>query len=108
MVPVNDPPEFTLSTSTFSTTEDAPRTIIPGFMSAPTPGPVTAVDEINQNLTTTIVAANPAYFSFQPRLTGAGDLEFQLAPDVNSLFSGSLDILITVVDDGQPTAASTT
>ncbi|MEI7460219.1 MAG: Ig-like domain-containing protein [Pirellula sp.] len=108
VVPVNDPPEFTLSTSTFSTTEDAPRTIIPGFMSAPTPGPVTAVDEINQNLTTTIVAANPAYFSFQPRLTGAGDLEFQLAPDVNSLFSGSLDILITVVDDGQPTAASTT
>ena len=108
VVPVNDPPEFTLSTSTFSTTEDAPRTIIPGFMSAPTPGPVTAVDEINQNLTTTIVAANPAYFSFQPRLTGAGDLEFQLAPDVNSLFSGSLDILITVVDDGLPTAASTT
>jgi VCBS repeat-containing protein len=104
---VNDPPSFDLSTSTLNTVEDAPRTVVQGLVLNGLPGPGTAVDEANQSFTTTIAAVNPQYYSVQPRLTGTGDLEFQLAPDVNSLFSGSLNILITLTDNGTPNASLT-
>jgi len=104
---VNDPPSFTLSTTNLNVVEDAPRTVVPSLVVNPLPGPSTAVDEANQTFTTTIVAANPQFYSVQPRLTGTGDLEFQLAADVNSLFNGSLNILITLADNGTPSAAIT-
>ena len=99
---VNDPPTFTISPTTFNSTEDAPRTIITNFLSAVLVGPATAVDETNQTKTITVAATDPSLYSFQPRLTGTGDLEFQLAPDVNSLFSNSLNIVVTVTDNGTP------
>ena len=104
---VNDPPTFTISQTTFNTTEDAPRTIITNFLSNVLVGPATAVDETtNQVATATVRAANPSLFSFGPTLNGAGDLEFQLAPDVNSLFTGRLDIIVTVTDNGTPIEAA--
>ncbi|MEQ1826868.1 MAG: Ig-like domain-containing protein, partial [Pirellula sp.] len=103
----NDPPSFNLSASSLSIVEDAPRSVVPGLVVNPLPGPPTAIDESNQTFTTRIVAANPQYYTVQPRLTGTGDLEFQLAPDVNSLFAGSLNILITLTDNGTPNASLT-
>ena len=104
---VNDAPTFTISQTTFNTTEDAPRTTIPGFVSNVLVGPSTAVDETaNQTAVPTVSAVNPSLFSFGPTLNGSGDLEFQLAPDVNSLFTGSLEIVVTVRDNGSPVEAS--
>ena len=104
---VNDPPTFTITPTTFNTTEDAPRTTIANFLSEVLVGPATAVDEtVNQTATISIAAANPSLFSFQPTLTGTGDLEFQLARDVNSLFASSLNILVTVTDNGSPNATT--
>lgn len=104
---VNDPPTFTISQTTFNTTEDAPRTIIPGFVSNILVGPSTAIDETaNQTFVTTWRAVNPSLFSFGPTLNGSGDLEFQLAPDVNSLFTGNLEIVVTVTDNGTPNEAT--
>lgn len=103
---VNDPPTFTISQTIFNTTEDAPRTIIPGFVSNVLVGPATAIDETaNQTTVSTVRAVNPSLFSFGPTLNGSGDLEFQLAPDVNSLFSAPLEIVVTVTDDGTPVEA---
>ncbi|MCY2983372.1 MAG: tandem-95 repeat protein [Planctomycetota bacterium] len=100
---VNDPPTFTISQTVFNTTEDAPRTIIPGFVSNILVGPATAVDEVaNQTATPTVRAVNPLLFSSGPTLSGSGDLEFQLAPDVNSLFTDALEIVVTVKDNGTP------
>jgi VCBS repeat-containing protein len=107
VTPVNDAPEFTISTTSFNTVEDAPRTVIANFLSNITPGPVTAVDEVGQSSGVTVDAVTPEYFSIRPRIIGAGDLEFQLAPNVNSLFTGSLNIVITVTDNGTPNATTT-
>ncbi len=104
---VNDPPTFTITPSTLNTIEDAAKTTIANFLSAVLVGPATAIDEtVNQKATVSIAAANPSLFSVQPTLSGTGDLEFQLGPDVNSLFSGSLNILVTVTDDGSPNATA--
>ena len=104
---INDPPTFNISQTTFNTTEDAPRTIITNFLTNVLVGPATAVDETtNQVATPTVRAANPSLFSFGPTLNGSGDLEFQLAPDVNRLFTGRLDIIVTVTDNGSPIEAA--
>ncbi len=110
--PVNDAPQFTMSTNTFSTVEDTPLTRIPGFLTGIVPGPATAIDEVGQTVTITVAPADlingVSYFKVQPRITGTGDLEFQLADDVNSRFSGSLNIAVTATDNGTPLIASTT
>ena len=104
---VNDPPTFTITPTSYNTTEDAPRTTIANFLSDVLVGPATAVDEtLNQNVTISIAAVNPSLFSVQPSLTGTGDLEFQLGPDVNSLFASSLNIVVTITDDGSPNATA--
>ena len=110
--PVNDAPQFTISTNTFSTVEDTPLTRIPGFLTGIVPGPATAIDEVGQTVTITVAPADAingvSYFKVQPRITGTGDLEFQLNDDVNSRFSGSLNIAVTATDNGTPLIASTT
>ena len=110
--PVNDAPQFTMSTNTFNTVEDTPLTRIPGFLTGIVPGPATAIDEFGQTVTIRVAPADAingvSYFKVQPRITGTGDLEFQLNDNVNSRFSGSLNIAVTATDNGTPLIASTT
>jgi VCBS repeat-containing protein len=108
VTPVNDPPSFSIVRDSIALVEDGGRATIGNFISsAILPGPGTATDETGQGTTIAVAAATPSYFSIQPRINAQNELEFQLAPDVNSLFANSLNILVTATDNGSPVASFT-
>lgn len=106
---VNDPPEFELEFNSITINEDAPLQFLPQIYFDERPGPLTAVDEVNQNITrvATVPAGAEVLYAVRPRLNNNGDLEFQYAPDVNSNFAAILGIpnafhiFLTATDDGR-------
>jgi VCBS repeat-containing protein len=98
---INDPPIFDMSFTAFNMREDDGFLTLPAFITNLGPGPLTATDESNQSTTIVAVAVDPTAFSVQPLVTGTGDLTFQLAPDVNSLFKDTR-IRLIATDNGVP------
>ena len=98
---INDPPIFDMSFASFNMREDDGFLTLPAFITNLGPGPLTATDESNQSTTIIAVAVDPSAFSVQPLVTGTGDLTFQLAPDVNSLFKDTR-IRLIATDNGVP------
>lgn len=106
---VNDPPEFELEFNSITINEDAPLQFLPQIYFDERPGPLTAVDEVDQNITrvATVPAGAEVLYAVLPRLNNNGDLEFQYAPDVNSNFAAILGIpnafhiFLTATDDGR-------
>ena len=97
---VNDVPEITLPTAVTGR-EDQGLVTIAGFASNLRPGPVTALDEIDQTFTVNVVAMDPLAFSIQPTIGADGTLRYQTAADVNSNFtSRDLRVTVQLVDEG--------
>ena len=94
VLPVNDAPQFS-GAANVQTTEDAGVVVIDSWANNVQVGPLTAVDEVQGNLTTvrqvpTFVfrqlSSNPELFTVPPSATIVGDtasLSFQSAPDAN-------------------------
>lgn len=100
---INDPPIFTMATTTQNLREDAGFQTLVNFITNLGPGPLTATDETNQTTTIVAQAVDPAAFAVQPLVTGSGDLTFQVAPDVNRLFTNrDLRIRLIATDNGVP------
>ncbi|MCY3007182.1 MAG: Ig-like domain-containing protein [Planctomycetota bacterium] len=102
---INDPPIFDMAFNTFNMREDDGFLTLPGFVTNLGPGPLTATDESNQTTTIIAVAVDPTAFTIQPLVTGTGDLTFQLAPDVNSLFKDTR-IRLIATDNGVPSEST--
>lgn len=102
---INDPPIFDMAFDTFNMREDDGFLNLPGFITNLGPGPLTATDETNQTTTIIAVAVDPTAFTIQPLVTGTGDLTFQLAPDVNSLFKDTR-IRLIATDNGVPSEST--
>ena len=102
---INDPPIFDMAFNTFNMREDDGFLNLPGFITNLGPGPLTATDESNQTTTIIAVAVDPTAFTIQPLVTGTGDLTFQLAPDVNSLFKDTR-IRLIATDNGVPSEST--
>ncbi|MFY7893463.1 MAG: tandem-95 repeat protein, partial [Pirellula sp.] len=98
---INDPPIFDMAFNSFNMREDDGFLTLPGFITNLGPGPLTATDESNQTTNIIAVAVDPTAFAVQPLVTGTGDLTFQLAPDVNSLFKDTR-IRLIATDNGVP------
>jgi VCBS repeat-containing protein len=107
VTPVNDRPEFTLSSTNLTVGEDgvvgsgAPGPVtITGFATGLRAGPSGATNE--GNLTGfTLVANDPTLFAVQPAIDLNGNLTFTLNPDRNSNFVGfDGRVVVTLSDDG--------
>jgi len=105
--PVNDPPQFAASNQTVA--EDAGLTTVSGFVCLTTtggcevrPGPLSAVDEVNQQVTFEATNDNNALFAIQPMITAQGALQYQ--PAANA--SGRAVVVLTGTDNGNPEASS--
>ncbi|MCA9122377.1 MAG: tandem-95 repeat protein [Planctomycetales bacterium] len=108
--PVNDAPQFDLLETSISANEgdyEGATTVYPVNVSGGTPivanvlpGPTTATNELNQNLTfvvtPTTVTGNLAFLSGPAIDPMTGLLSFQTAPDTN----GSAIIEVVLMDDG--------
>ncbi|MCC6507667.1 MAG: cadherin-like domain-containing protein, partial [Pirellulaceae bacterium] len=89
---VNDRPEFTMP-AVHATTEDAGLVTQPGFITGIRPGPVVATDEgtgpalvpENQTISFNVTAQIPALFKTLPLIDAAGQLTYELQPDVNRI-----------------------
>lgn len=102
---INDPPIFDMSFDSYSMREDDGFLTLPGFITNLGPGPLTATDESNQTTNIIAVAVDPTAFAVQPLVTGTGDLTFQLAADVNSLFKDTR-IRLIATDNGVPSEST--
>lgn len=103
VTPVNDAPQFILSTNSATIVENAGAQslgVIAGPPNGPRPGPVTAVDEVNQTLTFGVLVSNVTgnlAFSSAPTIdVNTGKLSFTTAPDTH----GSATFSIQLMDDG--------
>jgi VCBS repeat-containing protein len=104
---INDPPIFTMAATTQTLREDAGFQFLPNFITNLGPGPLTATDEVTQTANIEAVAVDASAFSVQPLVTGTGDLTFQVAPDVNRLFTNrDLRIRLIARDNGVPNATT--
>ncbi len=120
ITPVNDRPEFTMPTA-HGTTEDALAVVQPGFITGIRPGPAAATDEAtgpalqteNQQVSFQVRALIPGLFTTLPAIDAAGQLTYELKPDVNRILEdlpntipGFPQILVEViaVDTGSGTA----
>lgn len=99
VTPVNDPPSFSLPSTTVTVGEDAGTQSIGGFAIGTT-GPAnegqTAVYTITGN-------SNPILFAVPPSISASGTLTFKSAPDVN----GSATIKVALTDGVDTTAEQT-
>ncbi len=105
--PINDAPEFTL-TATTGGLEDQGRTFLPNFATNLRPGPTTAVDEVGQTFTISVVALDPTAFTIQPTISATGTLEYQTGPDINRDSGRDLRVRVFLTDDGIRTPAPNT
>ncbi len=98
---VNDAPEFTIPVSTGSL-EDKGVVTVDSFMTGIRKGPVTALDEVAQTLSITIVA-DPTAFTATGYPTidlATGQLRYETAPHVNRYTGQNFNVSVTVSDDG--------
>lgn len=93
--PVNDAPAFTLGADQLAL-EDSGAHSISGFASGIVPGPVTATDEIGQDLTFVVTNDNHDLFLIQPAIAPDGTLTYTLAPNAN----GSATVSVKLSDNG--------
>ncbi len=92
ITPVNDRPEFTMP-ATHATSEDAGAVTQAGFITGIRPGPGAATDEAtgpalqteNQQVSFQVRALIPALFKTLPAIDPAGQLTYELNPDVNRI-----------------------
>jgi VCBS repeat-containing protein len=109
--PINDAPEFTLTSNTLVVGEDgvvngsAPGPVsIPGFATGIRPGPLGSGSE--GTLTGfSVVANNPSIFSNGPAIDLNGTLTFTLSPDINSNFLGFDGRVTITLSDGDSSVA---
>jgi VCBS repeat-containing protein len=99
---VNDAPNLSIP-STIGSFEDAGLVTITGFAQDFGPGPITAIDEVNQNVTVTTTAMDPSLFVVQPTIDTNGNLTFQTIADFNSTM-GEVIVTVFAEDDGPGSA----
>ncbi|MFM8263586.1 MAG: cadherin-like domain-containing protein, partial [Pirellula sp.] len=114
-VEVNDAPLFTIPNPVINILEDLEVTPVASFVTNIVAGPPTATDELGLNPPTPrqtvsfeVTALDPTRFNGpagQPRINPAGQLTYDLAPDVNLLNSGPIIVRVVAVDSG-PAAGS--
>lgn len=100
---VNDPPQFNIPSPVINVQEDLENSPVNGFVTNIVPGPASATDEVNQTITFTVTALDPTRFNGPaglPRISPAGVLTYDLAPDVNQLNSGPILVTVTAFDSG--------
>ena len=90
--PVNDPPSF-LAGANQTIAEDAGPVVVPFWVRAVDRG---APNESAQQITFTVTADHPEYFSVAPAIGLAGDLTFTPAPNAN----GTAQVTVGIEDDG--------
>jgi len=100
---VNDPPQFNIPSPVINVQEDLENSPVNGFVTNIVPGPASATDEVNQTITFTVTALDPTRFNGTaglPKISPAGVLTYDLAPDVNQLNSGPILVTVTAFDSG--------
>lgn len=93
VLPVNDPPQFSLSSSAVSVFEDAVLFKLPNFATGISSGPS---DEAAQTVTFLVTTTTPTYFSIPPTISPAGLLQFKTAANVN----GTANLQVKLRDNG--------
>ncbi len=93
VLPVNDPPVFTLSTNLITIMEDAVTTNIPSFAINLSKGPT---NEVSQTLTFVVTTTNAAFFSSRPYINSAGTLTFRPARNA----TGTQTMTVQLRDSG--------
>ncbi len=110
---VNDRPEFTMP-ATYASQEDSGPVTQPGFITNIRPGAPTATDEgagpalvpENQQVSFLVRPLIPALFKTAPAIDAAGQLTYELNPDINRILAdvpnsipGFSQILVEVIAD---------
>ncbi len=98
LTPVNDAPQYSIG-SVANVNEDQGLVSLVGYASQILPGPVTAEDEVVQNVAFVVAAVDPSSFTVQPTISSAGTLQFQTASDRNS-DTANFDITVYLIDTG--------
>ncbi len=92
VIPVNDPPSFTIGSSLTVNAGDGTQTI-PQWAEQISAG---AVNEASQTLSFDLIADNPGLFASLPMIDATGTLSFTPAPDANGLTV----VQVTLHDNG--------
>jgi hypothetical protein len=102
VTPVNDPPSFVIGADQ-STDEDSALQTVPGWATAISAGPP---DEVGQQVTFEVSAADPTMFLDQPAVAADGTLTYRPAPDRN----GTTTVTVRLRDNagGQDVSADQT
>ncbi len=95
VLPMNDPPSFTLASSLVTASEDS-LFRQDNFAASIQPGPS---DEASQKVTFQVAAANPTFFKVQPTIDSRGTLSFTPAGD--AIGYGMVTVFLR--DDGKET-----
>lgn len=99
---VNDPPQATITSPTVTVSEDQGPITVQQFDPFG-PGPAEATDEQDQTVTFDVQALAPGFarlFSVQPTVDDDGMLKFTTAPNLNSVISGPVPVVVTARDSG--------
>ncbi len=102
LTPVNDAP-FLSVPATLNVNEDQGLVQVVNFAANLGPGPVTAVDEVNQTVSIVTTALDPSIFTVQPTIDAMGTLRFQTRPDFNSSIAPVL-VTVQATDNGSDVA----
>ena len=98
---------FTIPSTTTSD-EDQGVVSVSGFATGIRPGPITALDESNQELTFDVVALDPTAFAVQPTIGVDGTLVYQTAKDINRNSGKDTRVRVTLRDNGASSPAPNT
>ncbi|MBI4661193.1 MAG: immunoglobulin domain-containing protein [Verrucomicrobia bacterium] len=93
VLPVNDAPSFTLSSTTVTLAEDAPLQTVANFATQISKGPA---DEAGQKLTFVVTPTDETLFATQPAISEAGVLSFKPALNAN----GTVSVSVYLLDNG--------
>ncbi len=104
MSAVNDRPSFELPSSVAESLEDSDSVFVNGFAINISGGPITALDETNQETSFTLTAKDfdaSEFFTEVPVLTSTGRLSYKPAPNV----FGDFEFFVKLTDDGDQDSA---
>ncbi len=93
IMPVNDPPTFSLASSVVGVDQDSGETAIDGFVSGISAG---GGEDGTQTLGDFIVSTDPGFFATSPVIDRQGRLSFTLASGV----TGTVLVSVSLSDDG--------
>lgn len=104
VLPVNDPPTFTIAANPGAVNEDAGAQSVAGFVTAISPGPADEMSDgqtVSFTVTVQSTTGNLA-FSAAPAIDASGNLTYTPSPDTN----GTAIVRVVAVDTGSPAATS--